>query len=158
MISLASFCDYGFRESALWCPLTDYMKVILTTTYQKNSKEINLSTNSRNVFGECEWFDFWQQVPCLSSQNWIWTISTDHSFQVNHAELKHLKKTRFLKKVLFFTEAGSLLGPPGNYLLKWMWQQHWGNKFNGGNEANLGKVETEQCSLDKAARVISQFE
>ena len=103
---------------------------------------MNLSTNFRNVFGECDWLDLWQ-VPCLSSLNLIQSISTDGSSSINCAGLKPL--TRFLNKTLSFREAGSLLGPPGNYLLKWMWQQYWSKESNRGNEAKLRKVETGKC-------------
>lgn len=83
------------------------------------------------------------QVPCLSSLNLIQTISTDGSSSISCAGLKPL--TRFLNKALSFREAGSLLGPSGNYLLKWVWQQYWSKESNGGNEAKLSKVETGKC-------------
>lgn len=82
---------------------------------------MSLSSNSRNVFVECDWLDLWQQGPWLSSLNLIQAIPTDGSFSINCSGLKHL--SRFLNKALSFREAGGLLGPPGNYLLKWMWQQ-----------------------------------
>lgn len=108
---------------------------------------MSLSTNSRNVSGEYDlvWF---VTSTLLSSLNLIQTVFTDGSFSISCAGLKEASD-QISKQGIVFWRSRQSPWSSRELFFEVNVQQHWSKEFNGGNEANFGKVESEKHYPDR---------